>query len=371
MFLVYYGTDEYSAREELDRLRATGGFDINQDVFTGDEADPSRIRVICDTLPFLSERRLVVVLGLPKQKRAAGKASDGDDGAADDDASADDASDEAEESAPATNAKGKQSKKLDARALVKALLEYAPKVPETATLVVVAMQDPQERKPSATLATLVEGAKKHGAAKQFMIPSGAQLERWVERRAKAVGASITPEATQLLIEAVGDNPRALMSEIEKLSVYAGKGASIDAAAVQALTPDLRQSRGFDLTDALARRQHARALALLHEFLSDGQAPLQILGLIASQTRTLLQVKALSERGMRAFEIAETAGLAPFQVEKALPLARQFTFAELNAAHHAALAVDLALKSSRMTPEMALDLLMLQFGEASGQASQAR
>jgi DNA polymerase III subunit delta len=360
MFLVYYGTDEFSAREELDRLRATGGFDINQDIFTGDEADPARIRVICDTLPFLSERRLVVVLGLPKQKRAAGKAGDEDDEAAAEE-SVESAGDEAEDAAPMAS-KGRQGKKLDARALVKALLEYAPKLPDTATLVVVAMQDPQERKPSATVTSLIEGARKYGQAKQFIIPSGAQLERWVAQRAKALGSSVTPEAARLLIEAIGESPRALMNEIEKLSVYVGKGATIDASAVNALTPDLRQSRAFDLTDALARRQHARALGLLHEFLADGQQPLYILGMVVSQTRSLIQVKALSERGLRAIEIAEAAGMAPYAVEKALPLARQFTLAQLEAAHHAALAVDVALKNSRMTPEMALDLLLLQFGQ---------
>lgn len=358
MFLVLYGTDEYAAREELDRLRASGGFDINQDIFTGDEADPARIRVICDTLPFLSERRLVVVLGLPRRKSGAGKDDDEENGG--DASAASDDREGGEDVAPVVT--GKAGKKLDARALVKALLEYAPKLPETATLVVVAMQDPQERKPSATLATLVAGAQKYGQARQFLIPSGAQLERWLAQRARALGASVTPEAARRLIEAVGENPRTLDNELEKLSVYAGKGGEIDAAAVQALTPDTRQSRGFDLTDALARRQRAKALALLHEFLADGQQPVQALGLIASQTRTLLQVKALSERGARAGEIAQAAGMAPYTVEKALPLARQFSFAQLEAAHQAALAADVAIKNSRMSPEMALDLLLLQFGE---------
>jgi DNA polymerase-3 subunit delta len=366
MFLVYYGTDEYAAREELDRLRTTGGFDLNQDVFTGDEADPTRIRVICDTLPFLSERRLVAVIGLPKQKRASGK--DDDDSAAAEDAGDEDTNGVDESATPA---RGKSSKKLDARGFVKALLDYALKLPETATLVVLVPQDPQV-KPSAALTALVDGATKvGGTVRQFMIPTGAQLERWVERRAQAAGASISPEASRLLIEAIGENPRALAMEIEKLSVYAGRGGAIEAGAVKALTPDLRQSRGFDLTDALARRQRGRALALLHEFLADGQEPLYILGLIASQTRSLLQVKALSERGMRAAEITATAGMAPFQVEKALPLARQFTFAQLRAAHHAALTVDVALKSSRMTPEMALDMLLLQFGQEAERTSQSR
>lgn len=366
MFLVYYGTDEYAAREELDRLRASGEFDINQDVFTGDEADPARIRVICDTLPFLSERRLVVVLGLPKRKAGASR-DDADEGANGE--AAGDEADEAEDAAPV--AKSKSGKKLDARALVKALLDYAPKLPETATLVVVAMQDPQDRKPSATINTLVEGAKKYGHARQFIIPGADQLTRWLAQRAKAHDAAITPEAARALVEAVGENPRALESELEKLSVYAGKGATIEAGAVKALTPDLRQSRGFDLTDALARRQRSRALALMHEFLADGQQPLYILGIIASQTRALLQVKALSDRGMRAGEIAQTAGMAPFQVEKTLPLTRQFTFAQLEAAHHAALAADIAIKNSRMTAEMALDMLLLQFGEDGGQTSHSR
>lgn len=362
MFLLLYGTDEFAAREELDRVRATGGFDINQDVFTGDEADMAQIRVICDTLPFLSERRLVVVLGLPRARRGAGKPDGEDDAASDDSAGGDPA--EPEDGAPLANGARKSGKKPDPRAFVKALVDYAPKIPETAALVIVVAQDPQERKPSALLTTLIQAAEKYGRALQFTIPTGAQLERWVAQRVKAAGASMTPEAARLLIEAVGDNPRALMSEIEKLSVYAGKGATIDAAAIWALTPDLRQSRGFDLTDALARRQRDRALALLHEFLADGQQPLYILGMIVSQTRTLIQVKALSARGLRAQEIAATAGLAPFVVEKSLPLARQFTAEQLNAAHHAALDVDVALKNSRMTPEMALDMLILRFGEAA-------
>jgi DNA polymerase-3 subunit delta len=83
-----------------------------------------------------------------------------------------------------------------------------------------------------------------------------------------------------------------------------------------------------------------------------------------QTRALIQVKALSERGMRSLQIAETAGLAPYTVEKSLPLARKFTFAQLEAAHRALLDVDVALKSSRMSPELALDLLTLQFGEGA-------
>ena len=77
MFLLLYGPDDFSAAEELARLRATGGFEHNQDTFDGQTADLGTLCAVCDTMPFLSERRLVILNGLPKRKRTAkGEASD-------------------------------------------------------------------------------------------------------------------------------------------------------------------------------------------------------------------------------------------------------------------------------------------------------
>lgn len=342
MFLLLHGADEFSAREELARLRQSGGFDFNQDTFSGDEADVTQIRTICDTLPFLSERRLVVLLGLPKRKRGASG----------------EAGDDAEPAEPAAKSAGKGRKKAsgaDPKAFIQSLADYAAHIPDTATLVIVAGEQLEATSP------LLKAAQQHGKVRTFNPPRGAQLEEWISRRAQAGGASIAPEATRLLVESLGENLRLLSSEIEKLCAYVGRDGRIGVEQVRALTPQVSQSRVFDLTDALARRDHRRALTLLHELLANGESPLGIVALTAAQTRALIQVKALSERGMRSQQIAQTAGLAPFVVDKSLPLARQFTFAQLEAAHRALLDVDVALKSSQMTPELALDLLTLQFG----------
>lgn len=349
MFLLLYGEDEFSAREELARLRETGGFDFNQDTFTGEDADFSQIRAICDTLPFLSERRLVVLLGLPKPKKRRGAGdTDEDDG---------DEDDEPAEAPAAPAGRGKKGKgaAIGPKAFIQALADYAARVPETTTLVVVA----GKLEPASPL---LKAAQQHGRARAFNPPKDAQLEQWIARRAQAGGASITPDAARLLIEFVGaDNLRALASEVEKLCIYVGREGRIGAEQVRALASQVSPSSVFDLTDALARQDHKRALALLHELLAGGAAPLAIVGLTAAQTRTLIQVKTLTDRGMRPQQIAETAGIAPFLVNKALPLARRFSFAQLAAAHRALLDVDIALKSSQMSPELALDLLTLQFG----------
>jgi DNA polymerase-3 subunit delta len=344
MFILLHGPDDFSAGEALDRLRAEGGYEFNQDVFGGAETDLATIRNTGDTLPFLSERRLVVVRGLPKRKRASG---------------GDDSDDEAGE-APAPAAKPARGKKAKGggegpKAFVTGLAEYAARLPETTDLVVLVEE---VLEPSHAL---MQVARAHGRAQAFATPQGAQLERWMATRAKARDVRLAPEAVRLLIEAVGDHPRLLAGEIEKLSTYVGVGGTIREEEVRLLTPVVRELRAFDLTDALVRRERGRALALLHELLDNGSAPLQIVGMVAYQTRTLMQVKALAERGLRAPQIAQTASMAPFIAEKSLGLARQFSMAELEAAHRSLLEVDTALKRSRMTPEMALDLLVIGFG----------
>lgn len=345
MFLLLHGEDEFSAREELAKLRETGSFDFNQETFSGEDADFAQIRTVCDTLPFLSERRLVVVLGLPKPKKRRG---DGDE---------DDEDDEPAEAPAAPVGKGKKGKASGSspRAFIQALADYAAHVPETTTLVVVV----GKLEPTSPL---LKAAKEHGRARAFNPPKGAQLEQWIVRRAQAGGGAITSDAAALLAELVGEEQlRVLASEIEKLCIYVGRDGRIGVEQVRALTPQMSPLNVFDLTDALARRDQKRALALLHDLLAAGTAPLAIVGLTAAQTRALIQVKALSERGLRPLQIAETAGLAPYTVEKSLPLARRFSFAQLEAAHRALLDVDIALKSSRISPELALDLLTLGFG----------
>ena len=79
MFILLSGKDEFSANEELTRLRASDDFGYNQDTFAGEGADLAAIRNACDTMPFLAEKRLVVVEGLPKPRKRKGSAEDGDD----------------------------------------------------------------------------------------------------------------------------------------------------------------------------------------------------------------------------------------------------------------------------------------------------
>src|SRR6185437_9701159 len=355
MFTLLSGKDEFSAYEELARIRASGDFGYNQDSFAGETADLAVIRNTCDTMPFLAEKRLVVLEGLPKPRR--GQTDDGD--AAED---GEGGVVNAPEPPVTPGAKGKRGKKaattgLSPLAFAKGLAEYIPSLPDTTLLVVLVPDELKADHP------LMQAARRHGTSHVFAKPTGTHLTDWLTRRARAQGRRISPDAVRMLVESLGDDLRMLASEIDKLGTYVGEGGEISADDVRALTPIARQSKVFDLTDALARRDTSTALALLHELLANGESPLGIVALTAFQTRSLMQVKLLSDRGMPAHQIASAAGIAPFVVEKSLRLARRFTFAQLEAAHRTLLEIDTSLKRSRMTPELALDLLVLEFGKA--------
>ncbi len=346
MFYLLHGEDEFSSREQLKALRQKGDFAYNQDSYSGSEADVKTIIMTSNTLPFLSEQRLVIVDGLPKKKRgeaAAAPTTPADAG---------------ETGKGGKARRGKKSSKTTAltrAGFEKELAEHVPTLPETTILIVLAEEVLEASSP------LVKAAEKHGKVMQSTLPKGAALESWITKRARSIDVRITPEANALLANFIGNNLRLLANEIDKLATYAGKGAVINVEDVRLLSAQVQEARIFDLTDALAQRNRKRALNILHDLLADGEPPLKLISTITTQVRSLLLVKELAQKGMRAPQIASTLGIAPFVADKSLRQVGNFSPAQLEQVYRQLLATDAALKRSRLSPEMALDLLVVNFG----------
>lgn len=346
MFYLLHGEDEFSSRERLKALRQQGEFDFNQDVYHGHETNLKTILMTCDTLPFLTEQRLVVVDGLPKKKR--GESAEGDEPAA---------------SETAKGGKGKKGKKAGKSKAAsrgdfeKELAAYLPQLPDSTVLIVLV----EETLPASN--PLLKAAEQHGKVVQSMLPKGAALENWIKKRAQKVEVKITPEAVTLLADFIGNNLRLLANELDKLATYVGKGGTIKAEDVHLLSAQVQEARIFDLTDALAQRKKQQALNILHDLLADGEPPLKLIATIISQVRHLILVKELAQKGMRSGHVSSTLGIAPFIADKYLRQVSNFNMAQLEGTYRQLLTTDAALKRSRLTPEMALDLLVLHFGSS--------
>ncbi|HYB02304.1 MAG TPA: DNA polymerase III subunit delta, partial [Ktedonobacteraceae bacterium] len=232
-----------------------------------------------------------------------------------------------------------------------------PQLPETTVLIVLA----DEELPSSS--QLLKAAEEHGKVIQCTLPKGAAIEKWINKRATGLGVKVTPDATTMLANFIGNQLRLLANELEKLATYVGPGATITVEVVRLLSTQVQEARIFDLTDALAQRNRKQALDILHDLLSDGEPPLKLISTITSQVRSLILVKELADDGLRVSQIVSATGMAPFVAEKALRQIGKFSTAQLEKAYRELLTTDAALKRSRLTPDMALDLLVVNFGKS--------
>jgi len=368
MFYLLHGDDEFTSREHLKKLRQQGNFEYNQDTYNGGEVDLMTITATCNTMPFLSEQRLVVVEGLPKKRRGESAATAPPEPG--DGVEAVGAINRAptEKETTGKSGKTKKSKKsgkgsaASRAGFERELAEYVPQIPDSSTLIVLVDEALDAGNP------LLKAAGEYGKVIQSTLPRGAAVESWINKRAKSIGVSISAEAAALLANFIGNQLRLLANELDKLATYAGEGATITVEDVRMLSAQVQEARVFDLTDALAQRNRKQALDILHDLLAEGEPPLKLISTITSQVRSLLLVKELSQKGMRAAQIASTIGIAPFVADKALRQVGKFSPAQLEGAYRQLLATDAALKRSRLAPEMALDLLVVGFGNETGSTS---
>src|SRR5216684_5489317 len=283
MFYLLHGNDEFTCREHLKKLAQQGNFEYNKDTYTGGEVDLMTITATCNTFPFLSDQRLVILEGLPKRRR-------GEDSGETKQAS--------EKSSKTKKGKKGSKNRTESRAgFEKGLAEYIPQLPETTVLIVLADEALTSSSP------LLKAAEEHGKVIQCTLPKGAAVENWINKRAAGLGVKITPEAAATLANFIGNQLRMLAHELDKLATYVGPGAAITVEDVRQLSAQVHEARIiFDLTDALAQRNRKQALDLLHDLLADGEPPLRLISTITSQVRSLLLVKELAGDGLRISQI---------------------------------------------------------------------
>lgn len=192
--------------------------------------------------------------------------------------------------------------------------------------------------------------------REFLLPRGPQMTRWIQNKAKELGGEFSPQAAGLLASYVDDDPRLAVQEIEKLLAYANYRRPVDPDDVENLTPFSGESSVFDMVDALGHRNGQQALKLLHNLLEQDD-PLRLFGMIIRQFRLLLLTRELLDAGQREAEIAKTLKTHPFVVGKLMGQVRNFTLETLDDIYHKLLEVDVSIKTGQIEADVALDTLI--------------
>jgi DNA polymerase-3 subunit delta len=128
-----------------------------------------------------------------------------------------------------------------------------------------------------------------------------QAEGFARRALRQLQKEISDEALARLAANVGPNIGLLHSEIEKLALYAGSRARIEAADVEAVVTKNKQVRAFALGDALGERNLAAVLSRLDEELWESRrdphhSEIGVLYGLISKVRSLIVAKEMMAQG---------------------------------------------------------------------------
>ena len=159
---------------------------------------------------------------------------------------------------------------------------------------------------------LFQQVAKHGSSAEFKPPYDNQVVDWLKRQVRNMELKIEPAAADLMCMHIGNNPRELVEEIEKIVTYLGsRETPISPAVVEAVTATSRKVNVFELADAVGARKSRAALSMLNRYLDQGEDSNRALAMIVRHFSLLLRIKIQIEKGVGKEDIARLVGVSPF------------------------------------------------------------
>lgn len=321
MIFYIYGTDAYLCREKLEEIKkgfvqkkdkaglnviSLNSENINLDSFSQEAL----------TVPFLSEKKLIVINNLCADNRAGQKKIRDE----------------------IFNFLKERGDKLDNNLLFIDVFEDEKKLPQKDQLFNL--------------------LKKQPYAWQLLALKNNQLSAWIKKFAAKNEFDISPSAVSELVTLVGNDLLQTTNELAKLKAYKND-ATIEAEDVKNLVKAKYDNDIFRLTDALANQDRKLSLKLIADQLNSGNESLSLLGSINWQFKTLLKIKSSLEANPKITpaQISNETGIHSYVVSKNLSAVKKFTLAELIDSQNQLLEMEKELKSGHKNPELLLDLFI--------------
>jgi len=196
--------------------------------------------------------------------------------------------------------------------------------------------------------------KKHAQTQEFELLDGPKTRSWLKNEFEKSKIRIGPMVLEAMLSCAGNDLWQLSNDVGKLVAFKG-GREVELKDVRALVKPKIETDIFKTIDAIALKNKKQALNLLHKHLEKGDSPLYLLSMINFQFRNILGVKDLIERG----QPLSKSGLSPFLARKGYEQARKFTYDELKKIYQKIFLVDHSIKTGKIDPQAALDLLIAE------------
>lgn len=311
--------DDYIANSYITLMKKKIGeefIQLNQNYFEAKKTNPGEVIAACNTLPVLSDKRLVVV----RDKNIFHHA-----------------------------------------ALCGALIEYI-KNPCQSTALIVYTNECDKR------VSLYKSFLEHGKIVLFEKLKNEALEQWIKNAFNKRGLKIGRDALHYMIEAGDYNHKEsevdigyYANEIEKLSLYEPTKKEISLESVKkAFSVNINEDI-FKLSDAIIDGDISAAHKQIYKLTYNKTAPQVIIAAIARAVRNICICQSLYEKGKSEVSIAKECGLHPYVVKKSIAVKNRFNVSDGLKSLLVLAKIDVMLKTGLIDADSSLSLLACDIG----------
>lgn len=309
---LLYGEEAYlklQYKNKLVKALTQDGDTMNFSTYTGKDINVKEVIDLAETMPFLAERRVILIEDSGYFKNAA-----------------------------------------------EDLAEYMTAIPETTFFVFVESEVDKRNK-------LFKTVQKQGVAISFETQSEQTLTKWIMGRIKRENKNISNQAFQAFLEKTGSDMENIDKELEKLLCYTMQKDSIELTDVEMITTEQITNKIFEMVDSIALHNQKKALDLYYDLVALKEPSMRIMYMITRQFNILLTVKTMSGHGFSNKEVAAKAGCPEFAVRKNLGQCKNFSVAQLKEAIRDGVELEEAIKTGRMNDQMAVELFIVKYSRA--------
>lgn len=301
------GEEDYLRKQYKDKMRkalTTGEDDMNYAYFEGKDIVAGQVIDLAETMPFLSERRVIII-------ENSGWFKAGGD----------------------------------------TFAEYVESMCDTTVICFVEAEADKRTK-------LYKQVEKCGYVASFPKQNEETLTKWIASRIRAEKKQIRREDVSYFIEKTGPEMDNMATELEKLFCYCMDREVITRDDIDEICTTKLEGHIFAMIDAIADNKQRLALDKYYELLALKEAPLYILYMIARHCNNLLITKQLRLKGLDNSRIAERTKQKDFVVKKQANQASRFSEENLKAAVEKCVQAEQDVKTGIMNDRLAVEMIIL-------------
>lgn len=316
---IFCGVDEALMKEKItyikNKVLNTSFIDLNFFQFDGKAIDMEAVINTCNTIPFMDEKKVVVVY-------RAEFLGEGED---------------------------KSFNKT-----YEILQRYINNPAEHTILIVYYVFQEDREKPSSRIKKL----DKKACTVKFDKLRGMNLEKKIKALFDEKGKNIGKMELRLFCEGIENNMEIAKNEVEKLYCYA-INKEITKEDILTMLPPKADNDIFDLVDCISQKKLERALEILNELLFKGEKLTYILYMIERQFNLLLQLKLGTLQGKSKDTLVKELKMNPYICDKMIMQSKRFTLKNLKEAIYDCLKSEEVLKSSQVNSKTEIEVLLLK------------